>query len=122
MFLSAVTKNLNWGILTKNLVTFKRWDVVKDEKNLILWRLTEKSNFKGGGKGGHGKLINGGNCLKLGLWTVCRFNGGMPKKCGGEVVFLRGIDTPMHTMTKTPHHPNKLCIFSLPSSFALMIF
>ena len=24
--------NLNWEILTKNLVTFKRWDGVKDEK------------------------------------------------------------------------------------------
>ena len=32
MFLSAVTKNLNWGILTKNLVSFKRWNGVKDEK------------------------------------------------------------------------------------------
>ena len=32
MFLSAVTKNLNWEILNKNLVTFKRWDGVKDEK------------------------------------------------------------------------------------------
>ena len=29
---SVITKNLNWGILTKNLVTFKRWDGVKDEK------------------------------------------------------------------------------------------
>ena len=27
-----ITKNLNWEILTKNLVTFKRWDGVKDEK------------------------------------------------------------------------------------------
>ena len=25
-------KNLHWEILTKNLVTFKRWDGVKDEK------------------------------------------------------------------------------------------
>ena len=32
MFLSVVTKNLNWEILTKNLVTFKRQDGVKDEK------------------------------------------------------------------------------------------
>ena len=31
-FLSLITKNLNWEILTKNLVTFKRWDRVKDEK------------------------------------------------------------------------------------------
>ena len=32
MFFSVVSKNLNWEILTKTLVTFKRWDVVKDEK------------------------------------------------------------------------------------------
>ena len=32
MFLSVITWNLNWVILTKNLVTFKRWDGVKDEK------------------------------------------------------------------------------------------
>ena len=31
-FFSRITKNLNWGILTKNLVAFKRWDVFKDEK------------------------------------------------------------------------------------------
>ena len=32
MFLSVITKNLNWEILIKNLVTFKWWDGVKDEK------------------------------------------------------------------------------------------
>ena len=32
MFLSLITKNLNWEILVKNLVTFKRWDEVKDEQ------------------------------------------------------------------------------------------
>ena len=32
MFLSSITKNLNWEILTNNLVTFKRWDGVKDAK------------------------------------------------------------------------------------------
>ena len=32
MFLSLITKNLNLDILTKNLVTFKIWDGVKDEK------------------------------------------------------------------------------------------
>ena len=31
-FFSVIIKTLNWEILTKNLVTFKRWDVVKDEK------------------------------------------------------------------------------------------
>ena len=30
MFFSVITKNLNWEILTKNLVTFKRWNWVKD--------------------------------------------------------------------------------------------
>ena len=32
MFFSVLTKNLNWEILTKNVVTFKRWDGIKDEK------------------------------------------------------------------------------------------
>ena len=32
MFFSVITKNLNWESLTKNSVTFKIWDGVKDEK------------------------------------------------------------------------------------------
>ena len=40
-----MTKTLNWEILTKNLVTFKRWDIVKDEKFLILYGFTGKSDF-----------------------------------------------------------------------------
>ena len=32
MFFSVMTKNLNWEIPTKNLVTFKRWVEVNDEK------------------------------------------------------------------------------------------
>ena len=32
MFFSVTTKNSNWENLTKNLVTFKRWDGVKDGK------------------------------------------------------------------------------------------
>ena len=39
---SVPIKNLNWEILTKNLVTFKRRDGVKDEK---LWGFLEKFNF-----------------------------------------------------------------------------
>ena len=31
-YLSAITKSLNWEILTKNIVTFKTQDGVKDEK------------------------------------------------------------------------------------------
>ena len=30
MFFSILTKNLYWEIFTKNLVTFKKWDVIKD--------------------------------------------------------------------------------------------
>ena len=32
MFFSVITKNLNWEISTKNLVTFKRYNGVKDEQ------------------------------------------------------------------------------------------
>ena len=32
MLLSVITKNLDGEILTKNLVAFKRWGGVKDEK------------------------------------------------------------------------------------------
>ena len=32
MLFSVITKYLNWEISTKNLVTFKRWDEVKEEK------------------------------------------------------------------------------------------
>ena len=32
MFFSAIAKNLNWEVLTNNLVTFKGWDRVKDDK------------------------------------------------------------------------------------------
>ena len=32
MFFSVITNNLDWEILTKNLVTFKSWGSVKDEK------------------------------------------------------------------------------------------
>ena len=32
MFFSDITKNLKWETLTQNLVTFKRWDGVKDEQ------------------------------------------------------------------------------------------
>ena len=32
IFFSVTTRNFNWEILTKNLVTFKRWDEIKDKK------------------------------------------------------------------------------------------
>ena len=46
MFFSLVTKNLNWEIVTKNLVAFKRLDGVKDEINVVISSgFTEKSDF-----------------------------------------------------------------------------
>ena len=36
IFFSVVTKNLKWEILTKNLVTFKKWDGIKDENFIIM--------------------------------------------------------------------------------------
>ena len=48
MFLTVVTENLNWEILTKNLVTFKRWDEAIDEK---LFGFTKNPILGGGGRG-----------------------------------------------------------------------
>ena len=56
MFFFVITKNLNWEILTENLVTFKRWDGVQDEKyeyyggslkNLIYRRFHKKPIYRG---------------------------------------------------------------------------
>ena len=72
MFSSVITKNLNWDILTKNSVTFKRWDGVKDEKfdyysgslkNPIFREgVNEKPLYMGGGGGGG----SGGGLAKKG--------------------------------------------------------
>ena len=37
---SVTIKNLNWEILTKNLITFKRWDGVKDEISVNVFEKT----------------------------------------------------------------------------------
>ena len=42
MLFFVVTKNSNWEILTKNLVTFIRYDGLKDENFL---GFSEKSDF-----------------------------------------------------------------------------
>ena len=48
MFLSVITKNLNWKIVTKNLVTFERWDVVKNETFKYYVDSLKKMQFLGG--------------------------------------------------------------------------
>ena len=79
MFFYGMTTNLNWEILTKNLVTFKRWDGGKDEKfyyHGVHWKI----QFLG--SGGHEKPIYRGELSKKGVWTVCKFKGGLAKERG----------------------------------------
>ena len=96
MFFSVISKNLNWEILTKNLVTFRRWDRVKDEycggslKNLI---------FRGAGVTKN-QYIRG--LFKKGAWIVCRFKTKFGEKEEGDVFEGEGVDTPMHTMACLP--------------------
>ena len=45
MFFSVITKNLNWEISTKNLVTFKIWTVVKKMKNFNIMGVHWKIRF-----------------------------------------------------------------------------
>ena len=48
MFFSVITKNLNFEILTKNLVTFKRWDGVNGEKFEYYRASLKNLLFRGG--------------------------------------------------------------------------
>ena len=52
MFFFVITNNLNFKILTKNLVTFKRWDGIKDEKLEHYGGSLKNPIFTGGGGGG----------------------------------------------------------------------
>ena len=83
MFFSVQTKNLNWEILTKNLVTFKRWDGVKDEKFQFYRGSLKNLIFK---EGVCEKPICMGELPKSGAWTVCRFKegGGVAGKERGD--------------------------------------
>ena len=89
MFFTVITKNLNWELLTKNLVTFKRCDGVKDEKFEYYGGPLKNSIFKEGAGFTKNQYLKG-NCLKTGVWTVYRFKwgeGGLDEK--EELVFLR---------------------------------
>ena len=43
-----MTKNLNWEILTENVVTFEMWDWVKDEKFYCYGGSLKNVIFRGG--------------------------------------------------------------------------
>ena len=47
----SITKNSNWEVLTKNLVTFKRQDGVKDEKLQYFGEGLDSLPFLGKGGG-----------------------------------------------------------------------
>ena len=47
IFFSVITKNSDWEILTKNLVTFKREDRVKDENLWYFGRPLKNLTFRG---------------------------------------------------------------------------
>ena len=63
MFFSVIAKNLNWEISTKNLVVFKRWDVIKDEKCQYYGGSLKNSIFR---DGSHEKPMYWGDFLKGG--------------------------------------------------------
>ena len=71
MLLSDITRNLNSEILTKNLVNFRRWDGIQDEKLKYYGNKYVFLKKK--------KQYTWGNCLIRGegVWTVCRFKGGL---------------------------------------------
>ena len=67
MFFPVITKNLNWEILTKNLVTFKRWDGVKDEKSQYYGEGSVHWKIRFLGEGFPKNQYIGRNCLNRGL-------------------------------------------------------
>ena len=92
MFFSVITKNLNWEILTKNLVTFKRWMGLRMKSFSIMgvhWKIRFLGEI-------HEKPIYSEGLPKKGAWTVFRFKKGFSKKEG--VVLLTGVDTQTHAM------------------------
>ena len=67
MFFSVIITNLNCEVLTKNLVTFKRWDGIKDEK--FYWVSPKNPIFKWV----HKKPIYRGELLKKGGMDCFQF-------------------------------------------------
>ena len=90
-----MTKNLNLEILTKNLVTFKRSDGVKDKKFQYYGVSLKNLIFKGG----HKKPKYSGELPKRnGLREFADLRENLAKK-RRDCVFEGGRgDTPMHTM------------------------
>ena len=101
MFFSVITTNLNWEILTKNLVNFKRWDGVKDEKFEYYGGLLKNPIFRRGGRGGIKKQNIGVWLPKVGLAEKRRgvFKGGWQPNVHYVVVVT---PPPSHLYFETP--------------------
>ena len=82
MLFSFITKNLKWEMLTKNLVTFKKWHG-GSLKNPIFKGDSRKTNIQRGGLSKKGE----------GLGQFADLRRGLVKKWG----CFEGVDTPMHT-------------------------
>ena len=79
MLLSAISKNLNWEILTKILFFLKDGKGFQGEKFWYYVSWLEGWSQK--------KQCIERNCLKRGVWTVCRFKGGaLAKKIAMHVM------------------------------------
>ena len=76
MFSSVITDNLNWQILTNDLVTFKGWDGLRMKNFNIMGVYWKKWIFKGVQE----KPIYRGNCLKRGLGQFADLEGAWQKK------------------------------------------
>ena len=103
MFFFVITKNLNWEILTKNLVAFQKMGWVKDEKFQYYgghWKI----QFSGGVM--KNQYIRG-DCFKRGgAWAVYRFKGvGACQRRGDGVFESGGGLVPQCTLCKLWIHP-----------------
>ena len=111
---SVITKKLIWEILTKNLVTFKKYNELR-MKNFNVLGAHWKIPLLGGEfmKDRH----RGGDCLKRGLGPFSNLKGGLARKRGW--CFWAGVDTPMHTMFTNVLNKCSACLHSI---FYLLFF
>ena len=99
MFFSVITKNLNWEILTKNLVNFKRWkdDMGSSMKSFDIMGVHWEIQFLGGIQE---KLRYIGESHKKGelrQFADLKVGGGYGKKKGWW--FWGWVNTQMHIMS-----------------------
>ena len=78
MFISVITKNLNWEILTKDFITFLKDGIELRMKSFIIVGVYSQIQFLG--REFTKTNISGGLPKGWGSWTVCRFKRRLRKK------------------------------------------